>query len=103
MSPTAQSAFSDKLRQLIAARGLTQTELASKTGKAAALELQLREQTEKLAQRDGELTRLRAALSANAATIAALQADKAKEGGRALFAGVIGALAGAALSKSGDR
>lgn len=68
----------------------------------AQLSLALRQQTEAVAQRTAEITRLQGVIAANGQTIAELRQHLAGEGGRAIFAGVIGAFAGALLTKSGD-
>lgn len=66
------------------------------------LALRLREQTALVAQRNAEITRLNGLLAANGQTITELRGQLAGEGGRALFAGLIGALAGAAIAKASD-
>jgi transcriptional regulator with XRE-family HTH domain len=68
----------------------------------ARLNLEVRQQTEAVAQRDAEITRLQGVIAANGQTMAELRQRLAGEGGRAIFAGVVGALAGALLTKSGD-
>jgi transcriptional regulator with XRE-family HTH domain len=68
----------------------------------AQLTLAVRQHAEAVAQRDAEIVRLHGVIAANGQTIAELRQHLAGEGGRALFAGVIGAFAGAILSKSGD-
>jgi hypothetical protein len=66
----------------------------------ARLELRMRELNANLAQRTDEIQRLRFSLKTQAAAMAALQNERSKEGGRVLFAGIIGAHAGAATGKS---
>jgi transcriptional regulator with XRE-family HTH domain len=66
----------------------------------ARMELRMRELTANLAQRSDEIHRLRFSLKTQAESMASLQAERAKDSGHVLFAGIIGALAGAAIGKS---
>jgi transcriptional regulator with XRE-family HTH domain len=75
---------------------------AAAAERAAQYALRVREQTALLAQRDAEIVRLSGFLAANRQTIAELRSKLASEGGKQLFAGLIGALAGAAIASSGD-
>lgn len=75
---------------------------AAAAGRERDQNLLLREQRERVAQQAVEIGQLRNTLAANATTIQELRAALAGEGGRALIAGVIGALAGVALAKAGD-
>jgi hypothetical protein len=62
----------------------------------------VRQRAEAIAQRDAEIARLQGVIAANGKTIADLRQHMAGEAGRALFAGAIGAFAGALLTKSGE-
>lgn len=82
------------------------TRIAQIEGDAAEREAQLnlasRKRAEIIAQRDAEIIRLLSVIAANGKTIAELRQHLAGEGGRAIFVGVIGALAGALITKSDD-
>lgn len=94
------------IEETVVAKQEAATRIAQIEGDAARreahLNLAVRQQTEAIAQRSAEITRLQGVIAANGQTIAELRQHLAGEGGRALFAGVVGALAGALLTKAGD-
>lgn len=94
------------IEETLVAKQEAATRIAQIEGDAARREAQLnlalRQQIEAVAQRNAEIARLQGVIAANGQTIAELRQHLAGEGGRALFAGVVGALAGALLTNSGD-
>lgn len=106
----AESRWTIERQELIAEREQSRRDAAARIAelettaarREAALDLRLREQANQLAQRAETIAQLQNAIAANTQTITTLRAEVAGAGGRAIFSAVIGALAGAALAKSGD-